>query len=194
MQTKFTLCTNLNFLRTTSGLYKTTSTLCKQHRLCANNVDFVQTTSTLVRTAPIGLRRYEKLSIHLRGKTASSHYWSRKTKTDGNSTQSQRGYVKEHIARSILKGNFSLLHAGNLRNNEVDYLYFKIDRIEHILSLSSQVIDIEFSVFPYVRDATEGTSSVWVGRGLQYKRSRILYAKGLKWNRGRPRYGIQNMH
>ena len=50
-------------------------------------------------------------------------------------TQSQRGYIKEHIAQSTLKGSFSLQHAGNLQNNEIDYLYFKIDRIEHILAL-----------------------------------------------------------
>ena len=49
-------------------------------------------------------------------------------------TQSQRGFVKKDIARSILKGSFSLLHADNLRNNEIGYHYFKIDRIEHILA------------------------------------------------------------
>ena len=70
-------------------------------------------------------------------------------------TQSQRGYVKEHIARSILKGSFSLLHAGNLRDNEIDYLHFKIDRIENILALSSQVVAIEYSAFQYAMNAKE---------------------------------------
>ena len=69
-------------------------------------------------------------------------------------TQGERGYVKERIARSIGEV-LSLLYADNLRNDEVDYLYFKIDRIEHILALSSQVVDIECSVFQYVRDAKE---------------------------------------
>lgn len=69
-------------------------------------------------------------------------------------TQGERGYVIEHIARSIGEV-LSLLYADNLRNDEVDYLYFKIDRIEHILALSSQVVDIECSVFQYVRDAKE---------------------------------------
>ena len=63
--------------------------------------------------------------------------------------------MKNDISRSILKGSFSLLHAGNFRNNEIDYLYFKINTIEHILALSSQVVDIEYSVFQYAmpRDA-----------------------------------------
>lgn len=69
-------------------------------------------------------------------------------------TQGERGYVKEHTARSIGEV-LNLLYADNLRNDEVDYLYFKIDRIEHILALSSQVVDIECSVFQYVRDAKE---------------------------------------
>ena len=69
-------------------------------------------------------------------------------------TQGERDYVKEHIARSI-REVLNLLYADNLRNDEVDYLYFKIDRIEHILALSSQVVDIECSVFQYVRDAKE---------------------------------------
>ena len=39
-----------------------------------------------------------------------------------------------------------------MRNNEIDFLYFKIDRIEHILALSSQVVDIEYSVFQYAKE------------------------------------------
>ena len=45
VQTKFTLCTNLNFLRTTSSLYK-------QRQLCAKNIDFVQRSSTLCKQRP----------------------------------------------------------------------------------------------------------------------------------------------
>ena len=48
-------------------------------------------------------------------------------------THGEKGYVNEHIARSI-REVLSLLHAGNLRNDEVDYLYFKIDRMKHILA------------------------------------------------------------
>ena len=34
-------------------------------------------------------------------------------------------------------------------------IILKIDRIEHILALSSQVVDIEYSVFQYAMDAKE---------------------------------------
>ena len=40
---------------------------------------------------------------------------------------------------------------GTLRNDEIDYLYYKFDRIEHILALSSQVVDIERSVSQCMR-------------------------------------------
>ena len=70
-------------------------------------------------------------------------------------TQSQRGHVKEHIARSILQGSFGRLHAGNLRNKEIDYIYFKINRIEHFLVLSSLLVDIEYGDFQHAMNAEE---------------------------------------
>ena len=73
------------------------------------------------------------------------------------------------------------------------YLYFKIDRIEHIWALSSQVVDIEYSVFQYVGDAKER---------LAYELDRVSNTsdqgdcpqKVLSGNRGRPHYDVQNIN
>ena len=59
-------------------------------------------------------------------------------------SQCERSYIKEQIPRST-REVLRLLHASNLQNDVIDYLYFKIDRIEHILAVSLQVVDIEYS-------------------------------------------------
>lgn len=57
----------------------------------------------------------------------------------------------------------SVFRIGTLRDHdEVDYLNFKINRREHILALSLQMLqvtDVEFKVFQCVRNATELISS-----------------------------------
>lgn len=105
-------------------------------------------------------------------------------------TQDQRGgYLKEHIARSI-REVVSMLHAGNLRNDELDYLYFKIDRIEHILALSLQVVDIECSVFQHVRNAKELIAHEF-DRVSNTDDQAYCTEKVYSGNRGRPRYDVQ---
>ena len=54
--------------------------------------------------------------------------------------------IKDNI-RSMLQEIMQKLNAGNLRADEIDYIYFKLDRVEHILSLSVQVTDIDARVF-----------------------------------------------
>ena len=104
-------------------------------------------------------------------------------------TQGERGYVKEHIARSI-REVLNLQYADNLRNDEVDYLYFKIDRIEHILALSSPVVDIECSAFQYVRDAKELEADE-LDRVSTISDQGHCTQKVLGGNRGRLRYDVQ---
>ena len=93
--------------------------------------------------------------------------------------------LKKQIARSI-REDLSRLHAGNLRNDKINDLYFKIDRIEHILALSSQVVAIECSVFQYVRGAKEL---------ITYELNRVSNTSDKDnvrtRNRGRPRRDVQ---
>ena len=84
----------------------------------------------------------------------------------------------------------NLQYADNLRNDEVDYLYFKIDRIEHILALSSQVVDIECSVFQYVRDAKELKADE-LDQVSTISDQGYCTQKVLSGNRGLPRYDVQ---
>lgn len=84
----------------------------------------------------------------------------------------------------------NLQYADNLRNDEVDYLYFKIDRIEHILDLSSPVVDIECSAFQYVRDAKELKADE-LDRVSTISDQGHCTQKVLGGNRGRLRYDVQ---
>ncbi|KAJ7373261.1 hypothetical protein OS493_012850 [Desmophyllum pertusum] len=83
-----------------------------------------------------------------------------------------------------------MLHAGNLRNDELDYLYFKIDRIEHILALSLQVVDIECSVFQHVRNAKELIAHEF-DRVSNTDDQALCTEKVYSGNRRRPRYDVQ---
>lgn len=83
----------------------------------------------------------------------------------------------------------NLQYADNLRNDEVDYLYFKIDRIEHILALSSPV-DIECSAFQYVRDAKKLKADE-LDRVSTISDQGHCTQKVLGGNRGRLRYDVQ---
>ena len=120
-------------------------------------------------------------------KSADQNYRVRKTKmATGNQCV---GVLKEHIARSI-REVMSVLHAGNLRHDEMDYLYYKIDRIEHILALSSQVVDIESSVAQCVRDAKELIANE-LDRVSNRSDQGYHTEQASSGNRGRPRYDIQ---
>ena len=99
------------------------------------------------------------------------------------------GALKEHIAGSI-REVLSVLHVGTLRNDEIDYLYYKIDRIEHILALGSQVVDIEGSVAQCVRDAKELIASE-LDRVSNRSDQGYYTEQASSGNRGRPRYDVQ---
>lgn len=59
--------------------------------------------------------------------------------------------IKDNI-RSMLQEIMQKLNAGNLRADEIDYIYFKLDRVKHILSLSVQVTDIDARVFACISE------------------------------------------
>ena len=84
----------------------------------------------------------------------------------------------------------SVLRTVTLRDNEVDYLYFKIDRIEHIFALSLQVSDVEFKVFQSVRNAKEVISS-GIDKASNTDDQQYYMEKVSSKNRGRPPYDIQ---
>ena len=84
-------------------------------------------------------------------------------------------------------GNYQR-HAGNLRADELDYMYFKLNRVEHILSLSVQVIDIDARVFACISEV-----KYWMASQLQGKDERGFQSeKVFTEDRGRPRYNISD--
>ena len=186
-------CTNdLQVVRTTSTLYerrprctndvhvvRTTSRLYERRPRCTNNVHVVRTTSTLYeRQLCINYDHIREVIDFQMAKSADQSYRVRKTKmATGNQCV---GVLKEHIARSI-REVMSVL---------VDYLYYKIDRIEHILALSSQVVDIESSVAQCVRDAKELIANE-LDRVSNRSDQGYHTEQASSGNRGRPRYDIQ---
>lgn len=61
---------------------------------------------------------------------------------------SRGGYLKKHIARSIRRV-LSKLHAETLRKDEVNYLYFKIARVEIIRPLKTEKkVSYENNAYP----------------------------------------------
>lgn len=93
--------------------------------------------------------------------------------------------LRRHIAVSVSEV-LSVFRTGTLRDHdEVDYLYFKINRREHILALSLQMLqvsDVEFKAFQCVRNATELISSELDKASntddLQYCMEKVEYTEG----------------
>ena len=95
--------------------------------------------------------------------------------------------IKDNI-RSMLQEIMQKLNAGNLRADELDYMYFKLNRVEHILSLSVQVIDIDARVFACISEV-----KYWMASQLQGKDERGFQSeKVFTEDRGRPRYNISD--
>lgn len=71
--------------------------------------------------------------------------------------------------------------------SEVDYIYYKLDRLEHILSLSTELVNIDDRIYCNISAA-----KCLVGHLLQDEESVINFnmKTTLTGNRGRPRYII----
>ncbi|XP_068670218.1 uncharacterized protein [Montipora foliosa] len=73
----------------------------------------------------------------------------------------------------------------NLRSDETDYIYFTIDRVEHILALCVQVFSVEAEIFSLLSEA-----KCLIGSELQATAQGFQSDKVFTGNRGRPRYNI----
>ena len=73
----------------------------------------------------------------------------------------------------------------NLRSDEIDYIYFTIDRVEHILALCVQVFSVEAEIFSLLSEA-----KCLIGSELQATAQGFQSDKVFTGNRGRPRYNI----
>lgn len=73
----------------------------------------------------------------------------------------------------------------NLRSDEMDYFYFTIDRVEHILALCVQVFSVEAEIFSLRSEAKclIGSELPAIAQGFQSD-------KVFTGDRGRPRYNI----
>ena len=73
----------------------------------------------------------------------------------------------------------------NLRSDEIDYIYFTIDRVEHILALCVQVFSVEAEIFSLLSEA-----KCLIGSELQATAQGFQSDKVFTEGRGRPRYNI----
>ena len=73
----------------------------------------------------------------------------------------------------------------NLRSDEIDYIYFTIDRVEHLLALCVQVFSVEAEIFSLFSEA-----KCLIGSELQATAQGFQSDKVFAGDRGRPRYNI----
>jgi len=77
------------------------------------------------------------------------------------------------------------LVTGNLRSDEMDYIYFTVDRVEHILALSVQVFSVESELFSLLSEAKYLIGSEQPATDQSFQSDKVFTG-----DRGRPRYNI----
>ena len=73
----------------------------------------------------------------------------------------------------------------NLQSDEIDYIYFTIDRVEHLLALCEQVFSVEAEIVSLFSEAKR-----LIGSELQATAQGFQSDKIFTGDRGRPRYNI----
>ena len=80
------------------------------------------------------------------------------------------------------------LKTRNLRSHEMDYIYFTLDRVEHILALCVQAFSVEaeiFSLFSEAKKCLIGSENELSGIAQGFQSDKVFPG-----DRGRPRYDI----
>lgn len=80
------------------------------------------------------------------------------------------------------------LTSENLRQDELDYISFRLDRVEHLLALSVQIFNVDARIFACLSEAkylVSNVNNLQCGTGQNFQSEKCFTG-----NRGRPRYNI----